>query len=674
MAHQFTNSLIHQKSPYLLQHAHNPVNWVAWENTQLEKAAAKQQLLIISIGYAACHWCHVMEAECFENSTVAAFMNAHFIPIKVDREERPDIDHLYMEALQLFTGSGGWPLNIVALPDGRPLWGCTYLPADQWLTALQRIVELHQKDPKKLEAYGNKMLTYLSTEPPTDTALEGTPLNFEVLTAALLHNGDAQYGGYRAPKFMMPVILDSLLKMGTWEQHPKALKALHTTLSSIALGGIHDTISGGLSRYAVDAEWHIPHFEKMAYDNGLALSTYATAYRLEKNPLYKQVVDGILKFLSDWLLEDRGRFYSAVDADSKNTAGENEEGAYYHWELPLLEDLLKDDFPLFADYYNCNSKGHWENGKYVLFRTEDATAFATKNNIPLSRFLALEKKWNTLLEQHRRQRHPPSIDKKILCSWNAIVSKGLLEAYRTFNDPKTLEFATNNLEFLFNHLVEPNGGVHRYVYDNGQKTPGFLEDYAYLISACVHCYETVFDALWLERAKLLLEYCLTHFKANNSPLLFFTAQQHNSLLIRKIDCEDNVIPSANAIMAENLLHLGAHFNQPQWTQQAKAMVQAMQSKIQQSPKNYSKWMAVALECQQKQLELVVVGPQYKTYFKTIHRLALPAIRLAGSATAASLPLLKNRYKEGETRLYWCKNKSCDLPTTNLEAIVKKLSP
>jgi hypothetical protein len=372
---KFTNSLIKETSPYLLQHAHNPVNWEAWNAKSLEKARKEDKLLLISVGYSACHWCHVMEHESFEDEGVAEIMNANFINIKVDREERPDVDQVYMNAVQVMTGAGGWPMNIVALPDGRPVWGGTYLRKEQWKDALKQLSGLYQTKPEEMKEYASRLEKGLQQLQLIETPEEETTFSINFLNEILekwKKRLDRKNGGSRgAPKFMLPVNQNFLLRYAVQKKDKELLEHCLHSLDKISYGGVFDHIGGGFSRYSVDERWHVPHFEKMLYDNAQLVSLYSRAFSLTKDSWYEEVVFKTLNFTKEELTDASGAFYSALDADSEDENGNKTEGAYYVWTKDDLQDLLKEDFPIFEAYYNINPFGKWEENNYVLIRTKD---------------------------------------------------------------------------------------------------------------------------------------------------------------------------------------------------------------------------------------------------------------------------------------------------------------
>ena len=450
--HTYTNELIKETSPYLLQHAHNPVDWNAWNDTTLEKAKKENKLMIISIGYAACHWCHVMERESFEDSTVAAVMNKNFVSVKVDREERPDVDQIYINAVQLMTGSAGWPLNVITLPDGRPIWGGTYFTKVNWIDAISQMQNLYEKDPQKLIDFATRLeegikgmdLVALNTE---DIDFANYP------TASLISNWsknfDKSYGGYdRAPKFMMPNANQFLLRYAVQNNNTELLNQLILTLDKMAYGGVYDNIGGGFSRYSTDVKWHVPHFEKMLYDNAQLVSLYSNAFMVTKNPHYQEVVEESLEFIAREMTNEEGAFYSSLDADSDNEHGELEEGAYYVFTKVELEELLANDFELFKEYYNINSFGKWEKDKYVLIRDKSDTEISEKFSITTEALQKKKKAWKAQLLAYRNERAKPRLDDKTLTSWNGLMLKAYVDAYKAFQKNEYLEAALKSAKFL----------------------------------------------------------------------------------------------------------------------------------------------------------------------------------------------------------------------------------
>jgi len=457
------NELNSESSPYLLQHANNPVHWKSWNEASLNSAKKENKLLLISIGYSACHWCHVMEHESFEDIKVAKVMNANFINLKIDREERPDIDAVYMKAVQIMTGQGGWPMNVICLPDGRPIWGGTYFRKEEWINALEKLNQLFKNKPEVVFEYAEKLnegLQAISIIPRNEIE---TDFNFETIDLLVKkweRSFDLDYGGMaRAPKFMMPTNFEFLMQFGYHYNNEKVLDFVELTLTKMAFGGLFDTIGGGFSRYAVDMKWHVPHFEKMLYDNGQLVSLYANAFKLTKNKRYKEVVLKTLEFVQkEWLTEEGG-FYSALDADSLNTENHFEEGAFYVWTKPKLQELLQEDFDLFSVVFNINSFGIWENENYVLIQNKPLEIIAKSENISLKILEQKKVKWETILYEHREKRFKPRLDDKCITSWNAIMLKGFVDAYKALGTKHYLEIAIKNGLFILNSLTSPNGNL-----------------------------------------------------------------------------------------------------------------------------------------------------------------------------------------------------------------------
>ena len=564
MSHKHTNALIKETSPYLLQHAHNPVDWYAWNDAILARAKKENKLLLISIGYAACHWCHVMEEECFEDEEVATVMNSDFINIKIDREERPDVDQIYMDALQMMTGSGGWPLNIVALPDGRPFWGATYVKKNDWMRILSQLSDLYEKNPDKIIGHAEKLAEGIRAINLIENKTDLDLISISDIDSAVSNwsqHFDNTFGGHqRAPKFMMPVNLNFLLHYATSRKDDQLLEYVNTTLTKMAWGGIFDHVGGGFSRYSVDIKWHVPHFEKMLYDNGQLISLYAKAFAATKNPLYKQVVERTIDFVMEELSDESGGFYSSLDADSLTEDGELEEGAYYIWREKELKSLLKEDFDIFKDYFNINSYGHWEHGNYVLIRDASEEKIAKKHTIDRTELKKIIERSLKLLKVERNKRAKPRLDDKILTSWNGLLLKGLVDAYRHLGEKEYLNLALRNANFLLDNLMKKDGGLF-HNHKNGKSTiNGYLEDYASVIDAFVGLYELTFDQRWLLRARDLTEYCIENFHDSNSGLFFFTSKIDDIIIRRTLETSDNVIPASNSIMGQNLLRLSKLFS------------------------------------------------------------------------------------------------------------------
>jgi uncharacterized protein YyaL (SSP411 family) len=664
--HKYTNDLITETSPYLLQHAHNPVNWYAWNDETLALAKKENKLLLISVGYSSCHWCHVMEEESFENEDVAAIMNKYFINIKVDREERPDVDQIYMNAVQLMTGSGGWPLNCIALPDGRPVWGGTYFKKDDWVKTLTQIGDLYISKPETVVEYAEKLTEGVKQSGLVTLNTEESLFTKEYVNETVKKWGiyfDDNLGGMnKAPKFPMPNNYHFLLRNAFQNNNDTLKKYVNNTLTKIAMGGIFDHVGGGFSRYSVDTKWHIPHFEKMLYDNGQLVSLYADAYLATKNELYKETVYHTLEFIERELLDASGGFYSALDADSLNDKGKLEEGAYYVWTKEELLELLKDDYTLFTDYYNVNGYGFWEHSNYHLIRTVSDDDFIKKHNLSLNTIKEKVSEWRKILLKERSKREGPRLDDKILTSWNGIMLKGYIDAYRVFNDSHFLDVALKNAKFIESSLLKEDGTLYRNFKNGKASINGYLEDYSAIIDAYISLYEVTLDEKWLQLSKNLADTSFDYFFDSTSKMFYFTSNKDTQLIARKMETEDNVMPSSNSMMAKNLFKLSHYFDNQYYLKTSKQMLSNMVNDIPNYGSAYSNWLDLYSNFTEGYFEVAVSGKDALKKVKEINQKYIPNKLICGSTTNSNLPLLENRFIENNTLIYVCVNKTCQLPT------------
>ncbi|GAB1308111.1 thioredoxin domain-containing protein [Urechidicola sp. KH5] len=674
--HKYTNDLINETSPYLLQHAHNPVDWKPWNKETLELAKKENKLIIISVGYAACHWCHVMEEESFENDSVAKIMNENFINIKVDREERPDIDQVYMNAVQLMTGSGGWPLNCITLPDGRPIWGGTYFPTDKWVSALSQLSDLYKNDPDKAIEYAEKL-----TEGVQKSELITLNTNEAIFETDSIHNAvvkweqymDTYMGGTQgAPKFPMPTNAHFLLRYGVQGANEDALNFANFTLTKMAYGGIYDQVGGGFSRYSVDAKWHVPHFEKMLYDNAQLVSLYSDAYLVTKDPLYKEIVEETLAFVERELTNNEGAFYSSLDADSTTPEGELEEGAFYIWTESKLQTLLPTEYNLLSDYYNINEYGHWEHHNYVLIRTKSDEEFASKHNLTVDEVKAKVATWKKVLFQAREERDRPRLDNKTLTSWNGLMLKGYIDAYRVFENEAYLETALTNARFLVANQLREDGGLNHSYKDGKSSINGYLEDYAAVIDAFISMYEVTLDEQWLKTAKQLADYSFDHFFDDQSGMFFFTSDEDDSLIARKMEVTDNVIPASNSIMARNLAKLSHYFNSKHYLKTSKQMLINVQNDILKFPTSHSNWLQLMADYSSHYYEIAIAGKDAQTKLKEVNKSYIPNKLIAGSVGESSIPLMQGRYNEADTFVYICVDGACRLPEKEVNKALQQV--
>ncbi len=675
--HQYTNELINETSPYLLQHAHNPVNWRAWNSETLQKAKEEEKLMVISIGYSACHWCHVMEKESFEDSTVAATMNKYFVAVKVDREERPDVDQIYINAVQLMTGSAGWPLNVITLPDGRPVWGGTYFRKDAWINSLEKIQKIYQENPQKLIDYatqleeGIKSMDLISvntnelnfTKFPSDSIVEKWSESF-----------DYKYGGPdRSPKFMMPNNLEYLLRHGIQYNNEKLLNYVYVTLDRIAYGGVYDHVGGGFARYSTDLRWHVPHFEKMLYDNAQLVSLYSKAYQITKKPLYKEVVLETLEFIKREMTNPEGAFYSSLDADSLTKEGELEEGAYYVFNKNELKLILEDDFSLFSEYYNINSYGKWEKENYVLIRRKSDILITDEFSISQIELEQKKKNWKNKLRAYRDNREKPRLDDKTLTSWNALMIKGYVEAFKTFQVQAYLTEALKNAQFIIENQLQSNGALNHNYKDGQSSINGYLEDYATLIDAFISLHEVTLDEKWIRLSKKLTDHTYENFYNQENSMFYFTSKKDEKLVTRSFEYRDNVIAASNSIMAKNLFILSHHLDNEKYLNTSSKMLHNVHPEIKTYPSGYSNWLDLTENYKNKYYEIVVVGKDANSKIKELNTSYLPNALVAGSSKESTKPLLKYRYIDDETLIYVCVNNSCKLPVSGVSEALKLLN-
>ena len=671
------NDLINETSPYLLQHAYNPVDWKGWNNESLELAKKENKLIVISVGYSACHWCHVMEEESFENDSIAKLMNDNFVSIKVDREERPDVDQIYMNAVQLMTGSGGWPLNCIALPDGRPVFGGTYFTKNQWKKVLIEMSSLYKNDPKKVTEYAKQLTEGVKNSDLITLNTDKVVFSKDVLKANIKkwkNELDNEYGGQnKAPKFPMPSHLSFLLRYSHQYNDKNLQNYVTNTLTKMSNGGIYDQIGGGFSRYSTDKKWHIPHFEKMLYDNAQLVSLYSKAYQITKNDLYKTIVIETLEFIDRELTEPNGAFYSSIDADSKTEKNTLEEGVFYRWTKEELKQTLKDDYSLFSSYYNINAIGRWENNDYyVLFKTETNKEFANSNSLSISNLDDKVSLWKKKLFDERAKRERPRTDDKVLTSWNGLMIRAYLDAYKVIGNKDYLDMALKNAKFIKENQLRNDGGLY-HNYKNGiTSIEGFSEDYASIISAYISLYEVTLDEDWLKLSRRILDYTITHFFDENSSMFYFTPNSETNLIARKVEIVDNVIPSSNSMLAQSLFKLSHFYSNEEYKNIAKQMLGNMIGNIESSPSSFSNWSNLYLNYSNPYYEVAVSGEKALDKLEELNKYYLPNILIAGALGESEVPIMKNRFNEGETYIYVCVDGTCKLPVKSVDIAVNQL--
>jgi hypothetical protein len=666
----FTNRLINETSPYLLQHAHNPVDWFPWKKEALEKAKVENKLLVISIGYAACHWCHVMEHESFEDTSVAQVMNDFFVSIKVDREERPDIDQIYMDAAYLLTGRGGWPLNVIALPDGRPVFAGTYFRKNDWLKILLYFKDLYRKEPETFNQEAENLTIAIRGMKVPGIEVKSSSFKKEELEDAfrkIISYIDFSYGGTKgAPKFPMPNIYEFLLTHHFHTKNLEAIEAVKTTLDNIANGGIYDHIGGGFARYSTDGVWKVPHFEKMLYDNGELISLYSNAYKVTGDEHYKKVVYETLEFIEREMTDSSGGFYSSLDADS-----EGEEGKYYVWSKVEIENLLGENSELFCDYYSVSSVGNWE-GKNILFITQKREYLLKKYQITEDVFDKLITESKKILLKERNKRVRPGLDDKILTSWNVLMLRGYVDAYAAFGDKQFLSAALRNGNFILNKMMTEEGRLNRNYKNSKSNINAFLDDYSHTIEAFISLYEATFDERWIYNAKMLADYVRLHFLDTETRMFFYTSDIDDPLIARKIDFSDNVTPSSNSSLAIGLFKLSRFFYNEGYDELAKNLVRAIKQSAIKNPTFHAYWLIAASNLTFPFYEVGFVGEDFETKKSEIEKNYLPNISLFGSKQKGTLELLKDRYNAGKTMIYVCENRVCQLPLEDVNKALEQI--
>ncbi len=673
-----TNRLINESSPYLLQHAHNPVEWYPWGDEAFAKAKEDRKLVLISIGYSACHWCHVMERESFEDEEVASIMNDYFVCIKVDREERPDVDQLYMDAVQIISGRGGWPLNCFALPDGRPIYGGTYFPKNNWKQLLHNLQNLYRKEIEKVLEFADELergIIKVSNIPAVEpTTAKPDFKQLEEFTIKIENAFDKAFGGYNySPKFPMPNNYEYLLYYAyvlknsqRTNEADKIAEHIYLTLDKMAMGGIYDPVEGGFARYSTDSIWKVPHFEKMLYDNGQLMSLYAHAYMNNPKKLYKDVVYGIYEFVCNQLLSPEGGFYCALDADSEGV-----EGKYYVWTKEELQEIIVDDFPLFAAYYSITDSDVWEEGNYILFRKKSDEEFCQQQGISMEVLETKNREWLRKLAEKRVNRVKPGLDDKILASWNGLMLKGLIDAYKAFKEPIFLTTALKNAEFIVKKFIGEDGAM-QHSYKNGKSTvTGFLEDYALVAHVFISLYQCTFEEKWLALAEQLTEYTIQHFHDKEKFLFYYTSDLQKAVITRKAETNDNVIPASNSAMAHVLYELGHSLGKEAYIEMANNMLCVVKDTMNNYPQGYTNWAMLMLHQYCKFYEVAMAGRQSPMFRDKLNAIYLPNKILIGAETKSGLELLKEKLVGERTLIYVCENKTCKMPVSSVpEAITQ----
>ena len=678
------NHLVSENSPYLLQHANNPVDWYPWGEAALNKSKAENKPIFLSIGYAACHWCHVMAHESFEDPETAAFMNEHFVNIKVDREERPDLDNIYMQATVAMTGSGGWPMSVFLTPDLKPFYTGTYFPPIRrynmpaFKDVLSGLANAWKNDRAEIENTGVKVDQHLRSQvkPQAQDAL--TPEHLIAIANAIRESYDWGYGGWGdAPKFPQPMVLEFLLDYSAMQRTDEHTKLITHCLNAMARGGMYDVVGGGFSRYSTDNQWRVPHFEKMLYDNALLARTYLHAWQITREPFYKRIVQETLDFVAREMTHEKGGFYSSLDADS-----EGEEGKFYVWTQDEIRSVLGSDYEFYEAAYGVTSKGNWE-GKMILQRTLDAPSLAARFHLDPETVQSKLSESHSRLLKARTTRIRPGTDDKVLTAWNGWMLAAFAETARVLADDFSrsniyLDLATRNANFLLTEL-RPNGKLRRSWRDGKTTNEVFLEDYAALVLGLLELYQTDFDNKWFVAAKELADEMIEKFHDPEGGF-FDTPHDGETLLFRPRDVQDNATPSGNALACEALMKLAALTDDGRYRDLAESSLTLVTNLVLRYPLGFARWLSALENALGTMKQVAVLGDAREENFQRMLK-ALRAEYRPGVVVAASPhpikenspDLLQNRdLINGKATAYVCEGFVCKLPATDVETLTEQL--
>ncbi len=672
-----TNQLIQETSPYLLQHAHNPVNWYSWGEEALHKAKNENKPILVSIGYAACHWCHVMERESFEDDATAKVMNEHFINIKIDREERPDLDHIYMDAVQAMTGSGGWPLNVFLTPDGKPFYGGTYFPPQKafnrpsWLDTLSSIMQAFSERRHEIDAQAENLMQHLtqSNSFGMQKVAETEVFAADKLDEAfqnVMKSADKEWGGFgKAPKFPQTFSIQFLLRYHYITKNEEALQQALLSLDKMIEGGIYDQAGGGFTRYSTDTEWLAPHFEKMLYDNALLVIALSEAFQLTGKLRYKEVIDETMEFVQRELLHPDKAFYAALDADSEGV-----EGKFYVWSLEEVNVLLGKEAEIFCEYYDITAHGNWEETN-ILRVKKPLEKFALEKNLPIDDLKKILAEGRSKLLEKRKERTRPLLDDKILLGWNALMNTACSKAFAATGNEQFKQLAKDNMQFLLTHFAAKRENEFYHTWKNDiAKYPAFLDDYAYLVQALIQLHEITADTNWLIKARSITEYVLNNFSEEGTGFFFYTPVGQTDVIVRKKEVYDGAVPSGNAVMAYNLYHLSIFFDLPEWKQRCYDMVSSLGKAITRHPSSFGVWCSLLQEIVSGTNEIVVVGNNFQEVQQEILSHYLPhKVVMASKNDDPMFPLLVEKTGTDRTTIYLCRTYTCLNPVFSAKDLI-----
>jgi uncharacterized protein YyaL (SSP411 family) len=664
------NRLVHERSPYLLQHAHHPVHWYPWGEEAFAKARAENKLVLVSVGYSSCHWCHVMRHEIAEHPEIARLMNAHFVCIKVDREERPDVDQVYMTAVQLMTRHGGWPLNCFTLPDGRPVYGGTYFPPRQWMAVLDGLATAWRDTPDKVGAQAERLAQGVVAAQLFEVPADPPPFSratLEQMVATWTHRFDPVHGGDDpAPKFPMPNSLEFLLRYGTITGDARLHDHVRRTLRKMAQGGIFDQIGGGFARYSTDAEWKVPHFEKMLYDNAQLVSLYSRAFQAFGDPLYRSIVERTIAFVQRELTAPDGTFFSALDADT-----EGEEGRFYLWEKDALVQALGPENAWALTWFRVDADGEWEDGRHVLQRTDHPDELAQRMGIDPEE---LQQRANDVaadLLRLRNERPRPALDHKVITGWNALMISGLCHAYDAFGRADWLAMARTGMDRLLGHALRPQGGLWRVLVEGTPSVNGYLDDIAFTIQALIDLYGVTFEEELLHHAQRLTAHAIAHHRDETTGLFHYTSAEDPALVARPIEVHDNVVPASNSAMARALFQLGILLDDGTYRTMADTMLAVVQHRFTTHPTAWTNWAQLLMARVHPFPELAITGSDAQRLRAELGRHFLPQGLVMGTTGPSTLPLLRDK-SAARSMIFVCHDRSCRPPVATVQEAIDLL--
>lgn len=672
----YTNELIHESSPYLLQHAHNPVNWMPWNQQALDKAKAENKPILVSIGYAACHWCHVMEKESFENEATAQLMNDWFVCIKVDREERPDLDQIYMDAVQALNGNGGWPLNVFLTPEGKPFYGGTYYPTKTmynrmgWNDLLQTIHNVYTEKPETIAQQSQNLIDHLNNANAIGTPRSNAGLlseeHLQSTKDELLKFWDKEWGGFSAaPKFPQTYSIQYLLRYAKQYKKSEVAEAALQSLDKMMQGGIYDHLGGGFSRYSTDKKWQIPHFEKMLYDNALLLSTLAEAFALTQEHKYAECIDETISFVQRELTSAEGTFYSSIDADS-----EGEEGKFYVWRKEEIDSILGSDSPIFCQVFDIWEDGNWEE-KNIIWQPIRIEKCALQLGISLEELQRTIAICKQKLLATRADRIRPATDTKILLGWNALMIKGLADCYAAIGNNAYLEMALKAIQAIESSAKSSTYWLHS-IKNKGEEIPAFLDDYAYLIEAYLRLQEVTSETLYIDKARKLTEFVIAQFSSVSS-FFFYTSKMQKDIILRKKDIYDGATACGNSAMAHNLLTLSKILDKTEWKEKAIQMILSVGGGIVHYATSFGNWALLLQKLVWPDKEIVLIGADYLKYLQPIlSRFDNNIIVMSATKENPKYPLLADKGLTAQTQFFLCENYQCSQPSSRIEEFMKKL--